>query len=113
MAAARDTCDLDKVRLTHLDGTALTVDEYDRIQRFIRLWRKMGWTIDETDKALIGLAAVPRGQRRHPAIVAMLTSTPSTRVWWRNKRQIVTGGTGQTDELRLSRYSSGALRDHA
>jgi hypothetical protein len=56
---ARDTCDLEKVRLSHLDGTSVTVDEYDRIQRFIRLWRKVGWTIDETDKALIGLAATP------------------------------------------------------
>ena len=54
---AKDTCNLDKVRLTHLDGTALNVDEYDRMQRFIRLWHKMGWTIDETDQALIGLAA--------------------------------------------------------
>ena len=51
---ARDTCDLDKVRLTHLDGSVLTVDEYDRMQRFIRLWHKLGWTIDETDLALIG-----------------------------------------------------------
>ncbi len=51
-----DTCDLDKVRLTHLDGRELTVEEYDRIHRFIRLWRKMGWTIDETDKALVGLS---------------------------------------------------------
>jgi hypothetical protein len=56
---ARDTCDLDKVRLTHLDGTPVTVAEYDRLQRFIRLWRKLGWTIDETDKALVGLAATP------------------------------------------------------
>ncbi|HKM79459.1 MAG TPA: hypothetical protein VJY15_00655 [Candidatus Acidoferrum sp.] len=56
---ARDTCDLRKVRLTHLDGTALTRDEYDRLQRFIRLWRKMGWTVDDTDKALIGLSASP------------------------------------------------------
>lgn len=54
---SRETCDLDKVRLTHLDGTALTVPEYDRIHRFVRLWRKMGWSIDETDKALIGLTA--------------------------------------------------------
>jgi hypothetical protein len=61
----RDSCDLDKVRLMHLDGTALTEDEYDRIQRFIRLWHKMGWTIDETDKALDGFvnppAAAPGG----------------------------------------------------
>ncbi|MBP5973609.1 hypothetical protein HW132_12890 [Brasilonema sp. CT11] len=51
-----DTCNLDKVRLTHLDGTPLEPDEYDRIHRFIRLWRKLGWTIDETDKALVGLS---------------------------------------------------------
>jgi hypothetical protein len=54
---ARDTCDLDRVRLTHLDGTAVTVAEYDRLHRFIRLWRKLGWTIDETDQALQGGAA--------------------------------------------------------
>jgi hypothetical protein len=54
---AQDTCDLNKVRLIHLDGSSVTPEEYDRMQRFIRLWRKMGWTIDETDKALIGLAA--------------------------------------------------------
>jgi hypothetical protein len=51
----RDTCDLARVRLTHLDGTPLIVDEYDRLQRFVRLWRKLGWTIDEVDKALVGL----------------------------------------------------------
>jgi Tc toxin complex TcA C-terminal TcB-binding domain/Neuraminidase-like domain/Salmonella virulence plasmid 28.1kDa A protein len=49
-----DSCDLDKIRLIHLDGTPLSVEEYDCFQRFIRLWRKLGWTIDETDKALVG-----------------------------------------------------------
>ena len=53
----RDTCDLDKVRLTHLDGSVLTPGEYDRIQRFIRLWHKLDWTIAETDLALIGTAS--------------------------------------------------------
>jgi hypothetical protein len=52
---AQDTCDLDKVRLTHLDGTPVEKDEYDSMQRFTRLWRKTGWSIDETDKALVGL----------------------------------------------------------
>jgi hypothetical protein len=56
---ALETCDLNKVRLVHLDGSSLAVPEYDRIQRFIRLWRKLGWTIDETDKALNGLAEGP------------------------------------------------------
>lgn len=54
---ASDTCNLSKVRLTRLNGERLEAEEYDRIQRFLRLWRKMGWTIDETDKALIGLSA--------------------------------------------------------
>jgi len=60
---AQDTCDLDKVRLVHLhlDGTPVTVDEYDGIHRFIRLWRKLGWTIDETDKALTGVTSKPAG----------------------------------------------------
>lgn len=51
-----DSCDLDTALLQHLDGTPLTVEEYDRIHRFIRLWRKLGWTINETDKAIIGLS---------------------------------------------------------
>lgn len=53
-----DTCDLDATRLVHLDGSPLTLEEYDCFHRFIRLWRKLGWTIDETDKAIIGLGKV-------------------------------------------------------
>lgn len=52
----KDSCDLDSALLQHLDGTPLTVDEYDKIHRFIRLWRKLGWTIDEIDKAIVGLS---------------------------------------------------------
>lgn len=52
-ATFADDCDISKVTLQHLDGTDLTVQEYDRIQRFIRLWRKLGWTVEETDKAII------------------------------------------------------------
>ena len=52
----KDTCNLDTARLQHLDGTPLTVSEYDKIHRFLRLWRKLGWTIDEVDKAIIGLS---------------------------------------------------------
>jgi hypothetical protein len=54
-----DSCDISKVRLIHLDGTSVTTDEYDKIHRFIRLWRAMGWTIDETGKATIGLGGLP------------------------------------------------------
>lgn len=57
----QDTCNLDKVRLTHLNGDRLEAKEYDRIHRFIRLWRKLGWTIDETDKVLVGLSSASSG----------------------------------------------------
>lgn len=57
----QDTCSIDKVELQHLDGTSLTSDEYDKMQRFIRLWRKLGWTIDETDKAVTGLGIYKTG----------------------------------------------------
>jgi hypothetical protein len=52
---AKDTCDIEKVRLKHLDGSDVTVTEYDKMQRFIRLQHKLGWTIDETDNAISGL----------------------------------------------------------
>lgn len=54
-AGKTDSCNLDTVRLIHLDGSSVTIEEYDSIHRFIRLWRKLDWTIDEVDKALIGL----------------------------------------------------------
>lgn len=60
-SSVRDTCDLDIVRLTHLDGSVLSADEYDRMQCFIRLWHKLGWTMAETDLALIGSAGSPIG----------------------------------------------------
>ncbi|PGT56989.1 neuraminidase-like domain-containing protein [Bacillus thuringiensis] len=57
----KDSCNLDTALLQHLDGTPLTVEEYDKIHRFIRLWRKLGWTIDETDQAIAGLSKVKTG----------------------------------------------------
>lgn len=51
-----ETCDISKTRLVHLDGTPLTTEEYDRFHRFIRLWLKLGWTISETDSAIMGLS---------------------------------------------------------
>jgi hypothetical protein len=62
---ARDTCDLAKVRLAHLDGSMLTVNEYDRMQRFIRLWHKLGWTIAETDLAVIASASLSSRDEEH------------------------------------------------
>ena len=55
LLSSKDTCNLDTAQLQHLDGLPLEVEEFDRIHRFIRLKNKLGWTIDETDKAIVGL----------------------------------------------------------
>ena len=55
----QDDCNLDNVRLRHLDGSEVIPNEYYRLHVFLRLWRKMGWTIDETDKAIVGLTPTP------------------------------------------------------
>jgi hypothetical protein len=70
----RETCDLSKVRLVHLDGSALLPEEYDRIQRFIRLWHKLGWTIPETDLAL--LQGLDAGYQAGVGVGAGTTTVP-------------------------------------
>lgn len=45
-------CDLDSTTLMHLDGTLLSPDELVTLFRFIRLWRKLGWTLAELDLVL-------------------------------------------------------------
>jgi hypothetical protein len=49
-----DDCNIDSVRLQHLDGTMLSLDDWDRMQQFIRLWKRLGCTIDELDHAIVG-----------------------------------------------------------
>lgn len=73
-----DTCNLDKVRLMHLDGSALVADEWDRIQRFIRLYKKLDWTIDEIDQAIAGLSTAPETPPSLPGGPSMPQTAPAT-----------------------------------
>jgi len=50
-----DSCDINKIKLTHLDGTALDESDWDKIHRFIRLWKKLEWSMAELDQAVLGL----------------------------------------------------------
>jgi hypothetical protein len=54
---AYDDCDLTQVRLRHLDGNPVTRIEYDRMHRFIRLWRKLDWSVAEVDAAISAFGA--------------------------------------------------------
>lgn len=45
-------CDFSKTTLQFADGTAATPLEYLKLNLFVRLWKKSGWSMDETDRAL-------------------------------------------------------------
>lgn len=64
---------LDRAVLAHLDGSSLTSNEFLRLQQFVRLWRKMGWTIDETDKAVTGLWHPDAKERQNEDSTALIT----------------------------------------
>ena len=45
-------CNFDLTTLQYSDGTQADAIVFLRINLFVRLWRKMGWSIEETDRAL-------------------------------------------------------------
>lgn len=55
--APDSACDLTLTRLQHLDGTLLDDAELSRLHRLIRLWRKLGWTMQDLDRAMVALQA--------------------------------------------------------
>lgn len=44
-------CDLDQIRLAHADGSSVPSTKLVRLNRIIRLWRKLGWSLAEFDSA--------------------------------------------------------------
>jgi hypothetical protein len=49
-------CSFDLTTLQHADGSSVAPIELVRINLFVRLWRRLGWSIEETDRALQVLA---------------------------------------------------------
>jgi hypothetical protein len=54
---SNDLCNFDDLqfRYSNPDDKLLRVIDFVRILRFIRLWRKLGWSIEQTDKAITAL----------------------------------------------------------
>src|SRR4029453_10503387 len=46
-------CNFDATTVRHADGTAADALALLRFNLFVRLWRKLGWTMEETDRALM------------------------------------------------------------
>ncbi len=57
LSSALDQCNIDDVRLVRISQQPIQQEDndYDKIQRFIRLWRKLGWTMAEVDIAIASL----------------------------------------------------------
>jgi peptidoglycan hydrolase-like protein with peptidoglycan-binding domain len=55
-----DSCDLATMVVTAPNPAAYSV-VFDRLHRFVRLWRHLGWTIDELDSAIRMLQPTPPG----------------------------------------------------
>ncbi|MHB8655043.1 MAG: neuraminidase-like domain-containing protein [Terriglobia bacterium] len=45
-------CNFTSTTLQYADGTAASTLDFLKFNLFVRLWKKLGWTLDETDRAL-------------------------------------------------------------
>lgn len=57
-----DSCSIENTQLVHLNGTPIEIWKWDRINRFIRLYKTLqpsGWTISQLNAALIALWKIP------------------------------------------------------
>jgi hypothetical protein len=45
-------CDFSATTLNYADGSAARPLDFLKLNLFVRLWKKLGWTLDETDRAL-------------------------------------------------------------
>ncbi|KAF2175464.1 hypothetical protein K469DRAFT_683882 [Zopfia rhizophila CBS 207.26] len=57
---AYDGCDITKVKLQHMDGKSVKRQEYDKMHRFLRLWRKLSGRIAEVDAVISAFGAGPQ-----------------------------------------------------
>jgi len=52
LADSDASCNFDQTILRYANGQAADAIAFLKINMFVRLWRKLGWTIEETDRAL-------------------------------------------------------------
>ncbi|MBX6421974.1 neuraminidase-like domain-containing protein [Thermosulfurimonas sp. F29] len=52
LADEEATCDFGKTKVMYADGTPLKPVDLIKINLFVRLWKKLGWSIEELDQAL-------------------------------------------------------------
>jgi hypothetical protein len=106
------TCDLDKTTIKHLDQTKDVSDtELLTLQKLVRLYRKLGWTIGELDVAVrtLGSSVIDEALLRRIAIANELLAIGS------NRKEVlaILGGldVGPADSLYAQIFLSRAVLD--
>ena len=51
----KDICSFESVELRYFSNEQLKTIEFLKLLRFVRLWKKLGWSIEQTDKAIKAL----------------------------------------------------------
>lgn len=91
--APNDRCDPAERRLRHKDGSPLNFEEWDKLQRYIRLWRKLSWPIHDVDRALTALRVSTAAQVNDDFLIMLaqavrlqrelhLTLADTLSFWW-------------------------------
>lgn len=62
----------DQYRLVHFNGEELTASDYRRMRQFVHLWRRLGWTMYETDQAIAGLSEPQTSPEISPLLLEKL-----------------------------------------
>ncbi|MCU5025087.1 neuraminidase-like domain-containing protein [Bacillus cereus] len=70
-------CTFDKLEFRHADGRTVEKLFFIRLLRFIRIWKKLGWSIEHTDKVITALYPkqdpnLPEDQRLDNAFIHLL-----------------------------------------
>jgi peptidoglycan hydrolase-like protein with peptidoglycan-binding domain len=68
IASPESNCDLNLTTIQTVDGTPIDDQVWQRIHTFIRLWRKLGWSIANLDKAFFAI----QDSRINPASLVAL-----------------------------------------
>ncbi|MBO9204290.1 MULTISPECIES: Tc toxin subunit A-related protein [Niastella] len=72
LRSVAESYDISNALLQHLDGSGITTAEYEAIHRFVRLYKKLNWSIQETDLALLGLVTPDSNTRRYEITPGLL-----------------------------------------
>jgi peptidoglycan hydrolase-like protein with peptidoglycan-binding domain len=83
LKSASNSCDTCDMALKHVDGSDLNEGEWRWLYFFIRLWRKLGWTMEDLDNALANwllpwpwmatLSSGPVSRRLMPSVIDRLS----------------------------------------